>query len=437
MDNQNKVCYSIIVIIIVSLFHFYTLPCLAQEKAEKSVYKNKDPENYSEGNNTFFDFYQKWISPVKGINKCPMHPSCSQYAKIAFEILPWYKAYTKSLERLLRCGHELYLYPTVLVNGELKWYDPVSINDSKPTTHISKLINHFANHSIAFTHETPHPQIFSDEGFADFLVKEGEYDRAITEYYRLLYNSKNLSQMLNLLKKIGLCYFQGSDYDGYILFFNKNDTNFQTNSTLNNEMTLYLAKSYYHLNQYQKSISSLEWSSISTDDTFYNEGQYLLALSYARVFDWQKSIEKFNLIVQDSSRKKSAEHMINSLKNFPKLPKKRPFLAGTLSAVVPGSGYIYCDRKATGVASFLVNGLLIWAIRDAMVKKQYGLAGAVSFFEIGWYTGNITGSVDAAYSYNVNVRNQFIDRLLEKENLFEYVKNSYALSVIRISVSLK
>ena len=72
-----------------------------------------------------------------------------------------------------------------------------------------------------------------------------------------------------------------------------------------------------------------------------------------------------------------------------------------------------------------------------MVRKQYGLASAVSFFELGWYVGNIKGSVEAAHSYNANVRNKFIDKLLEKENLFEYVINPRELPVLKISVPLK
>jgi putative component of membrane protein insertase Oxa1/YidC/SpoIIIJ protein YidD len=87
-------------------------------------------EVYGTGDNYFLDIYQRWISPVKGGNTCPMYPSCSQYAKISFQVLPWYKAYTSSLERLLRCGNELQLYPLIKVKGQVRWYDPVMTEDS-------------------------------------------------------------------------------------------------------------------------------------------------------------------------------------------------------------------------------------------------------------------------------------------------------------------
>lgn len=133
MDNQKYIFYCLIILIILTFYNFHILECSAQEKM-KGPFKHKlinHFEKYGEEKNIFLDFYQKWLSPVKGGNKCPMYPSCSQYAKIAFQVLPWYKAYTKSLERLLRCGNELYLYPTVQTNGTIRWYDPLVIKESK------------------------------------------------------------------------------------------------------------------------------------------------------------------------------------------------------------------------------------------------------------------------------------------------------------------
>jgi putative component of membrane protein insertase Oxa1/YidC/SpoIIIJ protein YidD len=80
---------------------------------------------YGSGRNAFVDVYQRYISPVKGGNLCPMFPSCSQYAKIALKHYDFLYAYPMLFERILRCGHELYLYPLDTVNNTLKWYDPV------------------------------------------------------------------------------------------------------------------------------------------------------------------------------------------------------------------------------------------------------------------------------------------------------------------------
>ena len=111
----------------------YIDSCLAQDRMRgpSSLKIKNNYEEYGKGNNTFLNIYQKWISPVKGGNKCPMYPSCSQYAKIAFQKLAWYNAYFKSCERILRCGNELYLYRTIQINGIIRWYDPLSDKKSK------------------------------------------------------------------------------------------------------------------------------------------------------------------------------------------------------------------------------------------------------------------------------------------------------------------
>lgn len=87
-------------------------------------------ETYGYGQNKVLNFYQKWLSPVKGGDTCPMHPSCSQYAKISFEKYSWYHAFPKSTERILRCGNELYLYPIIFVKNRYRWYDPAYKPDS-------------------------------------------------------------------------------------------------------------------------------------------------------------------------------------------------------------------------------------------------------------------------------------------------------------------
>lgn len=90
--------------------------------------KKIENEEYGKGENTFLNFYQEWISPVKGGNLCPMHPSCSQYSKIAFAKYSSFKALTMTCDRLLRCGHEQLFYKEIIIGNRIKFYDPVLEN---------------------------------------------------------------------------------------------------------------------------------------------------------------------------------------------------------------------------------------------------------------------------------------------------------------------
>lgn len=276
---------------------------------------------------------------------------------------------------------------------------------------------------IIFNLEILYTQEIHDQGFADYLFKEGEYYRAITEYYRISYMYMDSTKKAELFRKIGLCYFHGADYDGYISFLKKKRLFFELNPIIHAEMNLYLGKCYYYLNQYPKAIYTLEGSNISPDNIFFNEKQLLLAIFYTRTFDWKTAIKKMQLIEQDSSQKLVAENFSRSLKNFSNLPRRSPFWAGFSSTIIPGSGYIYCNRIGTGITSLVINGLLVWAISDATKQEQYGLATLAGFLGIGWYIGNIKGSVEAANIYNSNIRNKFIDHLLEEESIDECLRN--------------
>ena len=265
-------------------------------------------------------------------------------------------------------------------------------------------------------------QISADRAFADYLFTQGEYYRAITEYYRLLFATKDSSTTTILLKNIGLCYFNGESYDEYISFLNTHRKDFQANPQILEEMDLHLGKSYYFLGEYPKAITTLEWSNVSFNNSLISEAQFLLGLSYARIFSWQAAAKQFKLIDNNSSFKQFSNIFISSEKELVNLTRKSPALAGVFSTIIPGSGYIYCNRLGTGFTSLLINGLLIWTCRDAIANEQYGLAAATGFFGMGWYIGNIKGSVDAARVYNANKRHRYINDLLEKANCEEYGK---------------
>ena len=47
-------------------------------------------------------FYQTFISPMLG-KRCRFHPTCSEYAKQAYNELPVYQACYKTCVRILKC----------------------------------------------------------------------------------------------------------------------------------------------------------------------------------------------------------------------------------------------------------------------------------------------------------------------------------------------
>ena len=85
-----------------------------------------------------------------------------------------------------------------------------------------------------------------------------------------------------------------------------------------------------------------------------------------------------------------------------KTKRRSPFVAGALSAVVPGLGKVYAGRVGEGVASFLLVGGLAGAAAEAWIKEGtpknwrtvvFGAAGSIL------YVSNIFGSAASVRVY--------------------------------------
>ncbi|MBN2374220.1 membrane protein insertion efficiency factor YidD [bacterium] len=68
--------------------------------------------------------YQKYISPVDR-SRCPMYPSCSQFALQAIK-QKGTSGVIMTFDRLLRCGRDLGCYPLTFRDGRTLSYDPVN-----------------------------------------------------------------------------------------------------------------------------------------------------------------------------------------------------------------------------------------------------------------------------------------------------------------------
>jgi tetratricopeptide (TPR) repeat protein len=267
----------------------------------------------------------------------------------------------------------------------------------------------FSLTKVGFSQDT------SNEGFARFLFNKGEYYRAITEYYKILYNTTDSTKTINTLKNMALCYFYGADYEGFINFFHNNKNTFLMNSKAYSEMNLFQGKSYYHLSSYTKAISILEKINFEPGDSLYDEKHFIIGLSYAHLYDWETALKKMEPIINNKEYLEFRDYLFSQKKYILSFPKRDPTFAGILSAALPGSGYFYCNRITTGITSLIVNGLLFWSVFDAAKNKQYGLSAGIGFFGLGWYIGNIIGSVNAAHQYNSFYQEQYLKDVLPKD----------------------
>jgi hypothetical protein len=104
--------------------------------------------------------------------------------------------------------------------------------------------------------------------------------------------------------------------------------------------------------------------------------------------------------------------LLNLYYESSKIRYKSPFFAATLSTLVPGSGKVYCGRWKDGLMSVLFIGATGIQASRGFYKKGYKsiygwIMGSMS---LGFYIGNIYGSVKAAKNYNAHQNSIFIDK---------------------------
>jgi putative membrane protein insertion efficiency factor len=126
---MKKPLYFIIFFIVLNTFYGSVLAGQDVKIDDHSQVSNEAEENRENASLYPIKFYQDYISSVDG-NRCPMHPTCSQYCTEAFKKHGIFLGWIMCSDRLIRCGRdEKKLSDPVWIDGQKRSYDPVSNND--------------------------------------------------------------------------------------------------------------------------------------------------------------------------------------------------------------------------------------------------------------------------------------------------------------------
>ena len=109
----------------------FTIPvsvfaCAHSMNAEKGAKNSFNPLHAA------IAFYQGPLNHLSAVKKseCSMYPSCSEYGRQCIEKYGFFVGWMMTVDRLMRCGRdETKLSPRIMVDGKLKYYDPVEAND--------------------------------------------------------------------------------------------------------------------------------------------------------------------------------------------------------------------------------------------------------------------------------------------------------------------
>ncbi len=73
-------------------------------------------------------------------------------------------------------------------------------------------------------------------------------------------------------------------------------------------------------------------------------------------------------------------------------PQNLQYLLALSRGFCPGSGQLYNGRLGDALLAFFLNSLFIVGAVEAVHSNAHAVAGILSFFEAGWYVGNVYGA---------------------------------------------
>ncbi|MEQ8476720.1 hypothetical protein [Fulvivirga sp.] len=226
-------------------------------------------------------------------------------------------------------------------------------------------------------------------------------------FFNYLINTRNYEEaglLLNTLEDADHLSIDSINYyKGKVFYLSQNlsEATVSFNKLSNPNHPLFIQGSFYnafcksHLGEYQSAMHDLQQLTLS-DSLIVN----LRALQLAGIYLLDRNLHAFDDIsstfnhkyYQTSSQEKSFLGIRNDLGNY---KRKSPFLAGVLSAAIPGMGRIYAGKTGLGIGTLLTSAvfaLQTWESyrKDGVKSARFIIFGSI--FSI-FYVGNIWGSV--------------------------------------------
>ncbi len=143
------------------------------------------------------------------------------------------------------------------------------------------------------------------------------------------------------------------------------------------------------------------------------ELKYFKAPALLLTHDWNKS-KNYLISINFKEDKTLGKYYENNLQGL-NLNYKKPWLAGSMSAVVPGLGKVYSGYYKDGIIAFIMTGLSAFqAYRGYNAKgPRSGIFIIYTGVASGFYLGNIYGSIKSARQKNRKLNEQIDKKTME------------------------
>ena len=249
---------------------------------------------------------------------------------------------------------------------------------------------------------------------ADAFMAEGEYYRAVTEYKKFLILFPESGKADYVLFRTGMAYYSGEEYESSARSFASLREKFFGSSYVA-DAGYFEGLSYWRLKKYEFAKSSFRSIVISYPESD-RAPQAIIACSLVCLDkeDLSGCTKELNKLIEsypDHPGATKARDAMKLISEYQNLPRKSEVLAGTMSAVLPGSGYMYAGHFKDGLTSFFINGLSIAGAATGIQQENYAVGAIAGGIGLPFYFGNIYGSANAAKKWNSAARDELRYRI--------------------------
>jgi hypothetical protein len=258
---------------------------------------------------------------------------------------------------------------------------------------------------------TPPDEAQRTQGFAYRLLEDGDPYRAITELKRFAYQAPGSADVFPAYLAVARAYEAGGKAGDATAWLSHLDA-YAGTLELRADLAVELAYARYLSGQTQDAAQDLgEFladpkgagaASLATR----HRATYLLGWSELLTHRPHEAAELFERLPLPY-----AHALSEGALSLTHLPSKSPWLAGLLSALVPGLGHVYLGQPLIGLSAFGWNALFIAATADTLRRQLWGVSAVLGFLELLWYGGAVYGAVSGANKYNRDAELNQIDEL--------------------------
>lgn len=238
--------------------------------------------------------------------------------------------------------------------------------------------------------------------FADFLMRQGDYFRAITEYKRVIFYASDDSLKDHCFLQIAKAYRRSGKFELAIEHAASVLMRSAASPFARYDSNISLGMCYLESDMPQLALPYFN-AAIQLSDTAAF-AILCAGVVKAETLDFEGAVRSFNEVEKltaSTALRTAAADFSRLVREYSTRPKLSPTVAAALSALLPGAGQLYSGHAYDALQAFLYTGSMVFAAL-ALYRYEHSVTGHLGWTYVGitvagvFHLANIIGAARTA-----------------------------------------